>query len=638
MRRALSALLVFVAIEAAAPALVTAQQQGSVTWSSYDVDLNVHSDGSVQVTETQQIRFQGTYQQGFRLIPTDRVSDISQMSVGEVANGQTILYRSSPVQATNAFRTSSTDQGLRIEWWFQPTTDAARTFVLQYTIRGAIRIYDAGDQLQWKAIYADRPGSVAASSVIVHLPADVAPADLKTSFSLYTADQESRPGALPSAGAGQQTDPRTVQFMLGALPAGTGAEVRTQFPHGLVAATPPAWQADADRADWVQQTLAPIGNFLALLLALAIVAGGGALVFVTWYARGRDPAPGTVPARLDRPPSDLPAPLAGTLVDGRADVQDAVATLVDLAQRGVLSLREEDTSRLVGSRHDMRVTWNPAAPDPSRLRRYERQLLAAMFGFDAQPGAEVLLSEARLGLAAAIPVLRVSLHEAMAGEGLFVRNPETVRGWYRRLGWALVAVGVVLAIAGATTLGWAIGLVWLPGVALALLGVTLLVVARAMPRRTPFGALEAARWRAFRAHLAHPDLPGTAIKPDDLPYAVAFGIDRSFLQRLDSVGQPPPSWYSGWDMPGGVVVLPGGFSTGGGYRRHGGGTWLGSGDSPGQSGDGRGPGGPQSWSDGLADLLNGASDALSSGGGSGGWSGGGFGGGGGGGGGSGGFS
>jgi hypothetical protein len=51
-----------------------------------------------------------------------------------------------------------------------------------------------------------------------------------------------------------------------------------------------------------------------------------------------------------------------------------------------------------------------------------------------------------------------------------------------------------------------------------------------------------------------------------------------------------------------------------------------------------GGGGPQSWSDALADLLNAAAGALSQGGGSGPWSGGGWGGGGGGGGGSGGFN
>jgi len=370
-RLAWVALLLVVVL--AAPAAVYAQQQRSVAWNTYDVDLNVQSDGSVQVAETQAIQFQGTYQQGFRVIPTDRVTRIENVSV----------------QGASAVRTSSTDQGLRIDWSFPPTTNAARTFVLTYTLRGAIRIYDAGDQLLWKAIYADRPGPVTASTVTVHLPADVAPADLKTSFSHYTANQA---GALPSDGTGQQIDPRTVRFTTGALPTGSGAEVRVQFPHGLVPPNPPAWQADADRADWVQQTLAPIGNFLALLLALVVLAGGGVAVFLMWYTRGRDPSPGAAPARLDRPPSELPAPMAGTLVDGVADAQDAVASLVDLAQRGVLSLRDADTSRTVGSVHDLRVTWNRSAPDSSGLRRYERQLLVAMFGQDAQPGAEVLLS------------------------------------------------------------------------------------------------------------------------------------------------------------------------------------------------------------------------------------------------------
>jgi hypothetical protein len=41
--------------------------------------------------------------------------------------------------------------------------------------------------------------------VTVHLPGDVAPADLKTSFSHYTANQETRVGALPSVGSGQES-------------------------------------------------------------------------------------------------------------------------------------------------------------------------------------------------------------------------------------------------------------------------------------------------------------------------------------------------------------------------------------------------------------------------------------------------
>ena len=122
----------------------------------------------------------------------------------------------------------------------------------------------------------------------------------------------------------------------------------------------------------------------------------------------------------------------------------------------------------------------------------------------------------------------------------------------------------------------------------------------------------------------------------------AFGIDRTFLRRLESVGSAPPAWYSspaggGFGVPGSVVILPGGF---GGNYGPAGGPWVSP--APRQSSGAGGfelPGmpNPQGWSDSLSGLLNGSSDALAAGVGSGGWSGGGFGGGGGGGGGSGGF-
>ena len=70
-----------------------------------------------------------------------------------------------------------------------------------------------------------------------------------------------------------------------------------------------------------------------LLLSVAILAGGGAGVVLLWYSRVREPNVGPVPATLTSPRPTCPRPLAGTLVDGAADLQDAVAILFDLARR-----------------------------------------------------------------------------------------------------------------------------------------------------------------------------------------------------------------------------------------------------------------------------------------------------------------
>ena len=265
-----------------------------MTWQNYDVDLAIQPDASIVVTETQTIAFNGTYQQGYRLVPLDRTNGVTDVSVAEIVNGRAVQYSRGSGQP-GAFAAGVGNDGLQIDWWFPPTTNSVRTFVLRYTANGAIRIYDGGDQLQWRAIYSDRAGLVGAGAVTVHLPADVPSNSIQSAWYRYPA--QGAVGALQDVAQGSVVDARTVRFPVGQLPANQGAEVRVQFPHGLVAATPPAWQSAADRADWLAQSAAPIGNFLAVLLTLGILAGGGAFLLFAWTSNGRDPAIGTVPVR-----------------------------------------------------------------------------------------------------------------------------------------------------------------------------------------------------------------------------------------------------------------------------------------------------------------------------------------------------
>jgi hypothetical protein len=480
----------------------------SVDWQRFDVDLGWQTDGSLVVTETQAIDFHGTYQQGFRVIPLDRTTGITSMSVSQINTAG---------QATPLNYTTSPDPaGLRITWNFAPITDASSTFVLRYTANGATRVYPDRDQLDWNAIYADRPGAVAASTVTLHLPGDVTPSTVMSA--LYR---------IPSAGAPQQVgtgtlvDSRTLRFEVGSLPAATGAEVRAQVPAGLLpGVTAPPWQAAADHADWLQQTVAPLANFLVLLLSVAIAAGGGVGLVLLWYSRVREPNVGAVPASLDEPPSDLAAPLAGTLVDGVAGLRDAVAILFDLARRGVLSLKQEDGS-------EVRVVLHRSTEDPT-LQRYERVLLVALFGRGVSEG-EVLLSQTRVRFSSAVPILEQRLYEAVYAEGLFVANPQLDRRRFARLSVTGMGLGALLAIVPALLVGSLVPAAWVPGAALVVLSAALMWISRKVPRRTARGALEAARWRAFRAHLMQESY---TLDDGHLAYAVALGADREYLRQL----------------------------------------------------------------------------------------------------------
>src|SRR5437762_7640488 len=84
-------LLFLIALAIALP--VSAQSAGrSVTWQRFDVDLDLQRDGSVNVSETQAIAFNGTFQAGYRIVPLDRTTGATDVQVAEIVGGQPILY------------------------------------------------------------------------------------------------------------------------------------------------------------------------------------------------------------------------------------------------------------------------------------------------------------------------------------------------------------------------------------------------------------------------------------------------------------------------------------------------------------------------------------------------------------------
>ena len=138
------------------------------------------------------------------------------------------------------------------------------------------------------------------------------------------------------------TDGKVWTWTAHTLNAGDSFEVRLQFPP-LVTANAPSWQAADDAARQAQETHDQHQALInAIFLAVALLVGSlGAIgLYALWYFRGRDPHVGLVAQFLPQPPDDLPAGAVGVLVDEVADERDVVATLVDLARRGVIKLDE----------------------------------------------------------------------------------------------------------------------------------------------------------------------------------------------------------------------------------------------------------------------------------------------------------
>ena len=495
-----------------------AAQARSVVVDRRDADMRIEPNGDVQVRETWQVRFiGGPFRFAFRSIPLNRVEAITDWGVSEGAQP----YGEAADQKPATFTLSADKASRTITWYFEPTSDGARTFALAYTLHGALRIYPAGDQFFWTFVESDRQYPITASQVTVSLPASFPLDALRTQTYMKTVE----------AGAGRIVDGRTVAFTGGPFASGAGRETRVQFPHGAISAAPPAWQERADRVAAMQ----PVYNLVSLVLALLILVGGGLGLYLLWYTRGRDRTTEVATEFYPRLPEDIPPGMAGTLLDERADLKDLLATVVDLARRGYLQIVEIGLEQAFAlyvymTMMDTCVPTSGCSSTRSSASRSERDLE------DLKTGLSLM------------PELRSRLYDEVVAASYFTRNPQTTRMLYTIAGIGLAIAGGVLGVAGYVLVADYAPLAILVVIALVLVGIFLAILGQFMPGKTPKGAVAAAKWRAFKRYLQQIDRYTEVAQAEAqfdtyLPYAIAFGVEKEWVRDFQAVDTPAPTWY-----------------------------------------------------------------------------------------------
>ena len=138
---------------------------------------------------------------------------------------------------------------------------------------------------------------------------------------------------------------------------GEGLTIVLGFPKGVLA--PPSasrelWWKLSDNAAFFVVALMPILSFAAMLYL---------------YLRfGRDPGRRTPIVVEYEPPEDLSPAEVGSLLDERIDTPDIVSTAIDLAVRGYITIREEETTQLLFFTHkDYRFEKRKPADDALQL-------------------------------------------------------------------------------------------------------------------------------------------------------------------------------------------------------------------------------------------------------------------------------
>ena len=494
-------------------------QERRLELERFDAVIEVRENGSIEVRETLQVRFIGSWNGIFRRIPV-RYEDNTGfgyklfLDVGGVTNeaGQALEYW------------EDVDGGYReVKIAVPGARDAVRTVRIRYEVENGLRYFDEHDELYWNVTGTEWPMPIRAASARVVLPEGVT----GVRSTAYTGHYGSTATDVTTQNLGGEiyfeTD-RSLEFR-------EGLTIVVGWDPGVVA-----------RPSGFQKTVRFFRSNVLLLIPFLSFWG----FFRAWKTRGRDPKTGPITTQYEPPDGLKPAEI-GTLIDGRPDMHDLTATLVDLAVRGYIRLEETEKSGFLGlGGKDIRIHRVRDEDSWSALQRHERKTLQGIFESHTD---SVELSDLKAEYYTHLSGIRDAIWDHLLELGFYDERPDKVRAKW--IGLAILATAIVMV----GSLFFA-SRYFLPTITAVIAGVGTLIpavfFAFLMPARTPSGVKALERTLGFEEFLSRVD--GDRIRRMNLssetfekllPYAMALRVEEKWAKAFEGIYTEPPQWYSG---------------------------------------------------------------------------------------------
>ncbi len=544
--------------------------------SGADVTVEVEPDGSVLITEAITFDFSGSFSGAYRDIPLQGGESFELISVADERvtyepGGCAWLGCSSPPGTYGL----DEQPGLARVVWHHASQDELRTFQLVYRLRGVVALYEDVADLnllvwgdQW-AVRADRVGAV------VRLPPGAAAGDVLVFGHPYGIDGETSLGGDGVSPSLQAHDVPAYQWveMRVVFPARmlSGAEaVRRVAGSGLdiIMAEEDQFAEDANDA----RQAARNGVIAGVLAFVGFVGGLGGVVYLRF---GREPRVDYDREYEQEPPSDLtPAEVGALVSQGAVSEKEFTATLFDLIRRGVFTAEPSQVQKVTwaGMRTETITDLVLALTDnETGLRDFEQSVLTVMrraVGEGPRPLHELneAVADDRTANAETYKTFRERVLGAVRRGGLLDDSGHTI-SWLVRIA-AIVAVAIAIFTLPSLFSEQAGGDAFVTLLVAGMIGgaVVLFIFLgfrRVRTRRTKAGALEAARWIAFRNYLRDfsrlEEAPSISLDLWDrfLVYGITFGVAEQVLEqaRLHAPAELEEVstiyWYGNYGYSGG---------------------------------------------------------------------------------------
>lgn len=486
----------------------------------FDVSIKVQPGGDLRVEETVVFDFtSGSFTHVWRDIPASRTDGIEVVQA--TMDGVALPKGDGPGHISVSGRNR-----VRIEWHFSPLEASRHTFGLSYIARGVGVIGTAGDEVAWNPLPVEHAYRIAATRIEIESP--VAPQDTRVV-------QSHRLDYPPPVMAGDGM----VSTEMTNIPANGWFTLSVRFAPRSVVTAGPQWQ---QRQDY-QWAHAPRWALTA----------GIAFVFATVLAIGMrrsypPPSPMQTPPPMTTPPAPLaPAIAAAIASNGRMPETGPMSTLMDLAERGVITIRE--LPRHFGVRQYELST----VPGRHDLAPHEEAVVRIAFGDGPEP---VTLSKARGRLVRGSRRLSSEVDSELRASGMLDEMRASGSARLKGLGVRLLLGGAVLVIPAVAMINQQGPWPLLVPLALVIGGLVAIIAGATMTVLSDQGAMAAAQWRGYRQHLkdiarARGDGQPSALPPRSLVYAVALGLAMQWSRYLKRHASAVPPWFGSiGDNPG----------------------------------------------------------------------------------------
>jgi uncharacterized membrane protein len=479
--------------------------------------IDLHKDGSAEVTERLTLLFNGEYHGINRVIPVDYPGpNGTNYSLGLKVEAVTGDYGQKL-----KYETSHKGRFENIRIYIPGAVDTTKIVNIRYEARAAAKFFKDYDEFYWNVTGNDWRVPIDAASAVVHLPPGInAQAAQAFTGAFGSIERDAKVSIQPGQVSFESKN---------LLSAREGLTIDVKLPKGA------------------------LHEPSAFTRALRLVGANSILVLPVWAfavmfwikrKKGQSADPNLSVAPQYEPPPGMPPAECGTLVDNSTNPRDITSTLVDLAVRGYLKIKEVEVTHFLRKTEDYQLQFlKNSEEDWGKLAPYEQIMLNHIFG--AAPA--IYVSQLKNQFYVAIPKIRETVMSELDRKGMYSVDPGQAYG-LMFVGAAVIAAPFLLAAflfhvdffqAGV----WAI-------VAIAITVGIVFLFGRDLTATTLRGSRTKIQILGFREFMERVDADRLKRMPPNtfekyLAYAMALGVEQHWAKAFEGIVQDPPTWYEG---------------------------------------------------------------------------------------------